>query len=173
MPVRQCNLGWGATGADYVGMMVHQAVELLQPAAVFVLWSFVGRFSWFPDPRHQVHFIPEWMPDAYSADHAAYMRLTTQSQGFFNYVRNFHLVNARLAQLRVPFYWGNLEQFSPSILGIYLPLEGFVGRWTPIDLARDGRHAGLKSHRSFADLVLSKVDRDRLVPHGGPHETAR
>ena len=62
VPVHQHNLGWAATGADYVAMMVHQAVEVLRPAAVFVLWSFVGRTMWFPDPRHQAHFLPNPQP---------------------------------------------------------------------------------------------------------------
>lgn len=164
VPVRQFNLAWGGTGSDYTAMMVHQTVEVLKPAAVFILWSFVGRMTWFPDTFRQVHFIPEWAEDFYAKDHSAYLRLATEPQGFFNYVRNFHLVNDRLSRLGIPYYWGNLEQFSPEMLAPYLPLEAFVGRWKALDLARDGRHAGLKSHTFFADLVMSAVERDKVSP---------
>jgi hypothetical protein len=63
-----------------------------------------------------VHFIPEWMPDNHTKDHAAFLRLATDANGFFNYVRNFHLVNDRLSRIGVPYYWGNLEPFSPSVV---------------------------------------------------------
>jgi hypothetical protein len=171
-PVRQLNLAWGGTGSDYTAMMLHQTIEVLQPEAVFILWSFVGRMTWFANARCQVHFIPEWMPDAYAKDHSAYLRLATEPHGFFNYVRNFHLVNDRLSRLEIPFYWGNLEQFSEEMLAPYLPLDGYAGRWKTIDLARDGRHGGLKSHAYFAKLVVSAIERDGLSPRiASPAET--
>jgi len=163
-PVRQLNLAWGGTGSDYTAMMVHQAVEVLKPAAVFILWSFLGRMTWFPDARHQVHFIPEWTSDYYAKDHAAYLRLATEPQGFFNYVRNSHLANDRLTRLGIPYYWGNLEQLSRALLEPYLPLTGYVGRLNKVDLARDGRHAGLESHAHFANLVIAALDRDDVTP---------
>jgi hypothetical protein len=143
-------------------MMVHQTIEVLKPEAVFVLWSFVGRMTWFADTRCQVHFIPEWMPDVYAKDHSAYLRLATEPQGFFNYIRNFHLVNDRLLRLAIPYYWGNLEQFSEQMLAPYLPLDGYAGRWKIIDFARDGRHGGLHSHARFANLVISAIERDKV-----------
>jgi hypothetical protein len=161
--VRQFNLGWGATGADYAAMMVHQTVDALRPVLVCILWSFVGRMTWFPDARHQVHFIPEWMPEAYVKDHSAFLRLSTESHGFYNYVRNFHLVNERLKGLGLHYFWGNLEQFSPGMLAPYIPLDGYVGSWKPIDLARDGRHAGIKSHAHFANLVTFAIDRANVA----------
>jgi hypothetical protein len=160
IPVQQYNLAWGGTGPDYTAMMVHQVVEVLRPAAVCILWSFTGRMTWFPDTRRQVHFIPEWMPEAYRNEHSAYLRLATEAQTFFNYVRNFHIVNDRLARLHIPYYWGNLEQFSQEMLRPYVPLEQFVGNWKALDLARDGRHAGLKSHLHFANLILAAIKKN-------------
>lgn len=158
-PVRQCNLGWGGTGSDYTAMMVHQSVDVLMPDAVFILWSFVSRMTWFAETRRQVHFIPEWSPDKDTQEHSAYLRLATEPHGFFNYVRNFHLVHDRLLRLGIPYYWGNLEQFSEKMLEPYLPLDGFAGRWKAMDLARDGRHAGLKSHALFAAKMISIMER--------------
>ena len=160
VPVRPLNLAWSATGSDYTAMMVHQAVDSLRPAAVFVLWSFVGRMTWYPDPRHQVHFIPEWTSDVHAASHGAYLRLASQSHGFFNFVRNFHFVQERLGRLGIPFYWGHLEQFSTRLLSTYVPLDRFVGTWQPLDLARDARHAGRQTHALFADRVMAAVARD-------------
>jgi hypothetical protein len=157
IPVRQCNLGWGATGSDYTAMMLHQSVEVLRPSVVFILWSFVSRMTWFADPRRQVHFIPEWAPSVDTQEHSAYLRLATEAHGFFNYVRNFHLVHSRLSRLGIPYYWGNLEKFSRDMLEPYLPLDGYVGCWEAVDLARDGRHAGLESHALFARRVISAM----------------
>jgi hypothetical protein len=166
MAVRQCNLAWGGTGSDFVAMMLHQTVDVLKPDAVFILWSFVPRMTWFADPRRQVHFIPEWKPNNDMQEHAAYLRLATEAQGFYNYVRNFHLVNARLAHLRIPYVWGNMEPFSRELLRSYVPLEGFVGHFMTVDgdLARDARHAGLQSHALFATHVLNAVDRLGVLP---------
>jgi hypothetical protein len=163
--VRPFNLAWSATGPDYTAMMIHQTVDMLRPAAVFILWSFVGRMTWYPDPKHQVHFIPEWTSEFHAESHAAYLRLASQSHGFFNYVRNFHLVHERLSRLGIPYYWGHLEQFSERLLSPYVPLDRFVGTWQTIDLARDARHAGIQSHQLFADRVMGAVARDaRYVP---------
>lgn len=165
VPVHQLNLAWGGTGSDYAAMMVHQTVEVLNPAAVFILWPSVCRMTWFPEADRQIHFFPEWnAEESYGKDHKAYLRLATEAHGFFNYVRNFHLVHDRLLRLKIPFYWGTLEPFSSQMLGSYLPLEGYVGHWTKTDFGRDGCHGGLKSHASFANLINSAIDQDRLSP---------
>jgi hypothetical protein len=72
------------------------------------------------------------------------------------------LVRDRLLRLGIPYYWGNLEQFSREMLGPYLPLDGFAGCWQKMDLARDGIHGGLKSHSSFAASVISTMERGAL-----------
>jgi hypothetical protein len=166
MPVRQCNLAWGATGSDYTAMMVHQSIDVLRPNAVFILWSFVSRMTWFADTRRQVHFVPGWPPSADAQEHAAYLRLATEAQGFFNYVRNFHLVHSRISQLGIPYYWGNLEQFSREMLAPYLPLDGYVGCWEAVDAARDGWHGGLASHALFARRVISAMDQGTVSRAG-------
>lgn len=162
VPVRQYNLGWGGTGPDYTAMTVHQSVGVLKPDAVFVLWSYVGRMTWFADTRRQVHFIPEWQPPTDTEEHAAYLRLATEPHGFYNYVRDFHLVSDRLARLGIPYYWGNLESFSDAMLAPYVPLDGYVGTWEIVDFARDGRHGGQKSHEKFAAQVIAAIERDEL-----------
>jgi hypothetical protein len=162
VPAQQCNLGWLATGSDYTAMMVHQAVDVLKPDAVFILWSFISRMTWFADTRRRVDFIAEWVPDKWPQEHSAYLRLATQSHGFFNYVRNFHLVRDRLLRLGIPYYWGTFEQFSREMLEPYLSLDGFAGCWKGMDLARDGLHGGLKSHASFAASVISTMERGAL-----------
>jgi hypothetical protein len=168
MPVRPLNLAWGGTGSDYTAMMLHQTVEVLRPATVFILWSFAGRMTWFPDTSRQVHFIPEWGEDIYAKDHQAYLRLATEPHGFFNFVRNFHLVNDRLLRLGIPYYWGILESFSREMLAPYLPLDTFVGHWEILDLARDGRHGGLQSHACFARRVATAIERDGVYPSAPP-----
>jgi len=170
--VRQCNLAWPATGSDYAAMMIHQTIDIIKPDVVFILWSYTARLTWFPDPRRQVHFRavaaeehPPWASFAPTdKEHAAFLRLATDSQGFFNYIRNFHLVNSRLLQLGVPYYWGNQEILSTEILRHYLPLDGYVGCWTRVnsDFARDRQHAGLKSHARFAACVTEALDRDSV-----------
>lgn len=161
VPVRQCNLAWVGTGSDYVAMMVHQCVDVLRPDAVFVLWSYVGRATWFETARRQVHFTPGW-PSKDKEAYDAYLRLATDAQGFFNYIRNCSLVDQRLANMRVPYFWGNAERFSDQMLGNYLPMDGFVGRWERADLARDGRHGGPESHAAFASLVVQAIERNGL-----------
>jgi hypothetical protein len=162
--VRQFNLAWSGTGCDYVAMMVHQCIEMLKPDAVFVLWSFVTRMMWFADTRRHVHFVPEYTPSANAKEHDAYLRLLTDSQGFFNYVRNFQFVNDRLQLLNTPYYWANLEQFSRTMLQDYLPLDRYAGRWHRVDFARDARHGGRMTHGGLADLMCEAIERDGLDP---------
>ena len=163
IPVRQCNFGWGGTGTDYTAMMVHQAVDVLKPDAVFILWSFISRMTWFADTRRQVHFTTNWPPSVEDVqEHSAYLRLATEAHGFFSYIRNFHFVYDRLLRLRIPYFWGNLEQFSQEMLEPYMPLNGFAGPWKRMDLARDGLHAGLKSHEFFATCLISAMDREGM-----------
>jgi hypothetical protein len=166
IPVRQCNLGWGGSGSDFVAMTLHQTVDVLKPDIVFVLWSFFPRMTWYADAHRQVHFIPEWKPDSDTEEHSAFLRLATEAQGFYNYVRNFHFVNARLAQLGIPYVWGNMERLSPALLQSYVPLDGFVGPFQTLggDRARDGFHAGLRSHALFATRALAAVDRLKVLP---------
>jgi hypothetical protein len=172
VPVRQCNLAWSGTGSDYVAMMVHQCVDILRPDAVFVLWSYVERATWFETARRQVFFSPNWLPKEKEA-HEAYLRLATDAQGFFNYVRNFSLVDQRLANMRIPYFWGNIERFSEQLLGSYLPMNGFVGRWERADLARDGSHGGPKSHGTFASLVMQALERSGIDGDRGPSRMNR
>jgi hypothetical protein len=170
VPVRQCNLAWPGTGTDYAAMMIHQSVDTIKPDAVFILWPATARLTWFPDPRRQVHFRavaaeehhPDESPAPKDREHAAYLRLATPAQSFFNYIRNFHLVNSRLQQIGIPYYWGNIEDLSAEILGHYVPFDGYVGPWARVDcdFARDHQHAGLKSHARFAESVIEALDRN-------------
>jgi hypothetical protein len=164
--VRQCNLAWKGSGADYAAMIVHQAIEALWPDVVCVLWSYVARLMWIPEPGLQVHFLPRAGPERDFHEHSAYLRLATESHGFFNYVRNFQLVDARLGRHGIPYLWGNLERLSPDLLRNYVPLGGYVGQWRRIDgdVARDGQHAGVQAHARFAGSVIETVKRDRITP---------
>ncbi|SFU03616.1 hypothetical protein SAMN05660657_04961 [Geodermatophilus amargosae] len=164
--VRQFNLGFGATGSDYVAMMVHQSIDALRPDAVCVLWPSTARISWFPTPRRQLFFLPDWRPDFNTEEHAAFLRLSTEAQTFFNFVRNFQLVRARLAECGIPYHWGVLEPVPTEVLQAYTGLDGYVGAWEPVDLARDGRHAGIDSHAEFAAAMVQGMASEGLGPAG-------
>ncbi len=167
--IRQLNLGFGATGSDYVAMMVHQSIDTLTPDAVCVLWPSLARITWFPTPRRQVFFLPEWQPGVDTAEHSAFLRLATEAQGFFNFVRNFQLVRARLAECGIPYYWGTLDPLSPEVLEHYTGRDGYVGAWQPMDLARDGRHAGIGTHAAFAASVVEAMDHPGSQGTGSGH----
>jgi hypothetical protein len=159
-PVRQCNLAWGGVGSDYIAMLVHQAVDELKPDVVFVLWSFIGRLMWFANAQRCVNFVPQWRYRQFETEHQAYQRLATNAHAFFNYVRSFQFVYRRLLRLRVPYYWGMVESFSPQMLSSYVPIERYVGRFEHLDSARDGMHPGRKSHARFADGVIESMNKD-------------
>jgi len=165
--VRQCNLAWNGTGADYAAMIVHQTVDTLRPDAVFVLWSYVDRLTWFPEPHRQAHFMANFSGNVSARDapaHGAYLRLATESHMFFNYVRDCQFVAARLSAAGVPYYWGNQDRLPLELLQRYVPLEGYVGAWTRTesDLARDGWHAGTNTQATFAASVIDALERDDL-----------
>lgn len=177
VPVRQCNLAWKGTGADYAAMIVHQTVDTLRPDAVFVLWSYVDRLMWFPEPHRQTHFIANFVGNASAEDTtalAAYLRLATESHMFFNYVRDCQFVGARLSAAETPYYWGNQGRLPHELLRRYVPLTGYVGKWTRTesDLARDGWHAGADTHAGFAASVIDTLERDDVTladrPTGRP-----
>jgi hypothetical protein len=155
IPVRQYNLAWGATGADHVAMMVHQCVDILKPLAVCVLWSYVSRFTWFESATRRYHFLPNIYPSVPEAEHKAYLRLQTDAQSFFNFVKNYNFVAWRLAAIGVPFFCGSLDRFDADTLKHYVPMNSFVGRWNHLDSARDNRHSGVRSHADFADKMIA------------------
>jgi hypothetical protein len=157
--VHQFNLGFGATGSDYVAMVIHQSIDALRPDAVCVLWPSRARITWFHTPRRQVFFLPEWKPGIDTAEHDAFLRLATDAQGFFNFVRNFQLVRSRLAERGIPYFWGLLDPLPTDILDAYTGLDGHVGSWDPVDKARDGRHAGIRTHAAFAAAMVDAMER--------------
>ena len=158
IPVRQINLAWGGTGSDYCAMMIHQVTSVLKPALVCILWSFASRMTWFPDAHTQQFFLPSYHGKRIK-DHEAYVRLMTEAQGFYGYVRNLNFVSDHLALRRIPWLWGNVEEFTPTALRPYVPLDRYVGRWRTIDSARDSVHGGPKSHSAFAELMLNRIER--------------
>jgi hypothetical protein len=153
--VLQYNLAWMGTGSDHVAMMVHQCIDLLKPAAVFVLWSYVNRMTWFADVKRRFHFLPDSTRYAPPKEHEAFLLLSTDAQAFFNYVRNYNFVYDRLFRRNIPFFCGNLEQFSIDTLRNYVPTDCFVGRWNRLDAARDNQHSGVKSHADFAVRTIA------------------
>jgi hypothetical protein len=157
MPIRQYNLAWSATGGDHVAMMVHQCTSVLKPRAVFVLWSYVNRLTWFETPKRRYHFLPSSTKFVPEAEHNAFLRLSTDSQAFFNFVRNYNFVENALKAMGVPFFCGILERFETDTLEYYVPLGPYVGRWNRLDTARDNQHSGVKSHADFADRIIEKA----------------
>ena len=127
-----------------------------------MLWPSVARITWFPTTRRQVFFLPEWQPEIDTEEHAAFLRLATEAHGFFNFVRNFQVVRARLAERGIPYYWGLLDAMPTEVLEPYTGLDGYVGAWKPVDLARDGRHGGINSHAAFAAAMLEAIERNRF-----------
>lgn len=155
IPVRQYNLAWSATGGDHVAMIVHQCVDILKPQAVFVLWSYVHRLTWFETPSRRYHFLPNYNLSTPETEHNAFQRLSTDAQAFFNFVKNYNFVAWRLKAMGVPFFCGNLERFDVDILKHYVPTHSFAGRWSRLDVARDNQHSGVKSHADFADKMIA------------------
>jgi hypothetical protein len=155
VPLRQYNLAWSATGGDHVAMMVHQCVDVLRPRAVFVLWSYVNRLTWFETATRRYHFLPNLTTSVPEAEHSAFLRLSTSAQAFFNFVRNYNFVATKLESIGVPFICGILERFEVETLGYYVPLSPFAGRWRRLDVARDNQHSGIKSHADFAENVIA------------------
>lgn len=157
--VKQYNLGWSGTGPDHAAMIVHQCAEVLRPAAVFVLWSFVNRMTWFKTATTRVHFHPSRDANTPIAEHEAFALLSTDANAFFNYVRNYTFVRERLARLGIPLVCGNMEQFSTEMLRPYVDLDCLAGSWKRVDTARDGQHSGVRSNREFAMQMISGADR--------------
>jgi hypothetical protein len=155
VPLHQYNLAWSATGSDHVAMMVHQCVDILKPQAVFVLWSYVNRLTWFETPTRRYHFLPNLNASMPETEHKAFLRLSTDAQAFFNFVRNYNFVAWRLAAIGVPFFCGNLERFELDTLKHYVPVTSHAGRWSRLDVARDNQHSGVRSHADFADKMIA------------------
>ena len=162
--VLQYNLAWGGTGTDHVAMMIHQCIDLLKPAAVFVLWSYIHRMTWFADVNQLFHFLPKIRPAFPPKEHNAFLRLSTEAHAFFNYVRNYNFVHDRLSQRKIPFFCGSLEQFSTDTLAHYVSTDCFVGRWNRLDVARDNLHSGVKSHADFAARIIAVASGISLAP---------
>jgi hypothetical protein len=151
-PVRQYNLAWSGTGGDHVAMIVHQCVDILKPQAIFVLWSYINRLTWFETPRRRHHFFPN-SSSIPETEHTAFLRLSTNANAFFNFVKNYNFVVWRLKAVGVPFFCGTYENFDVETLKHYVPTNSFAGRWRRLDLARDNQHSGVQSHARFAEKI--------------------
>jgi hypothetical protein len=156
--IAQYNLAWSGTGPDHVAMMIHQCIDVLRPNAVFVLWSYIGRMTFFNDAKSRAHLLPERSKNISENIHDAFLSLSTDANLFFNYVRNYAFVEARLSTLGIPWICGNLEQFTDELLSHYINMHNFCGRWSRLDIARDNQHSGVKSHKEFSRKVISMSD---------------
>ena len=74
-----------------------------------------------------------------------------------------------MAECGIPYYWGTLDPLSPEELEPYTGRDGYVGAWQPMDLARDGRHAGIGTHAAFAASVVEAMDHPGSQGTGSGH----
>jgi hypothetical protein len=159
IPVQQFNLAFPGAGPDHAAMLLHQSVDLLEPDAVFILWPRFASTMWFPNASGVQLFAPDVKPGEYAREYRAYLELTTPAQAFFNYVRDFHFVDDRLARLSIPYFWSNVEPFPLDVLEHYVPLDRFVGAFETVDKGRDNVHPGIASHARFGELAVAAAVR--------------
>jgi hypothetical protein len=134
-------------------MVVHRCVDVLKPQAIFVLWSYINRLTWFETPHRRHHFLPN-SSSIPEAEHSALLRLSTNAHAFFNFVKNYNFVVWRLKALGVPFFCGTYEHFDIQTLKHYVPTHSLASHWRRLDVARDNQHSGVKSHARFAEKII-------------------
>ena len=155
--LRNYNLAVSGASTDYVAMIVHQAVDVLKPKAVFVLWPNTYRMMWFNDRIN--HFVTHIANKSGIEEHTCFLKLFTEEHAFANFVRNYNFVANKLALANVPFVCMASQAIRKDVLVDYAPISALAGDWGKrLDVARDGFHRGIKSLAVVADMMIAKAE---------------
>jgi len=154
--LRNYNLATSGASGDYVAMIVQQAVDVLRPLAVFVLWPHSQRMMWVE--KSAIHFVPTIAHRLASNEHDSFLRLYTNDHAFVQFVRNYNFVVNKLSLEQIPFVCAvSNDAYTKEMLAPYIATESFAGIWQYRDKARDGFHRGIKSHVGLALRMIQQA----------------
>ena len=165
--LRQYNLAWGGTGSDHVAMMVHQCVDILKPRAIFVLWPYIHRLTWFEEPDKRWHFKASATGmGTVRTEYDSYLRLSTDAHCFYNFIRNYNFVDDKLRLRNIPFVCGSVEPIERAILERYVNIKPYAGHVEfQGDLAHDNTHFGDRTHVKIAEMMIERAGGIGLNAH--------
>ena len=163
--VEQHNFGYPAHANDFFAMVVHQVLPILKPDLLIVLFTEFSRRTLFHRFGRLMAFLPNWVVPGHKADHAAFIRLQSNSHDFMDFVRQHSLIDAVARLNGVPWIWQTWGRQSllppPEQLARYVKTDNMIDCAFPayghlateetmrLDLARDGKHPGPKANEIF------------------------
>jgi hypothetical protein len=161
--IEQHNFGLPSHGADAMAMVAFQAIPVVKPDMVIVMYPDIVRRSHFFAWDFKAAFIPtapqSWWEGEFLDAHKAYIKLSTDPNDFFEWRRNHALIETAASQSGSKMLWGltwprNIRFVEGENLAEYVDTVPFcpdVHFVRDGNMARDGIHLGKASNQAVAD----------------------
>jgi len=178
------NLSANGAGSDYISRILLQTIDILQPNFVIILFPEFSRLEHYCENSRYENVSASGILNGYSESvkHIYAELITNNSHMFFNFVKNFYLINETLKNRKIDFYWNNWS--SDFLNGLsdknyineltqYISLTNtdisqefikdfltkmYSESWeNKIYKARDWIHTGKNFHEYFANYLYEKI----------------
>lgn len=156
----QHNFGYGGTGNDMMAMIAYQIVPVIKPDLLVVLFANPARRMHFSDYTTRNHLLPNTSEGVPSNLYEAYLQLQTDANDWYDFVRQFSMIDMTAKINNVPWVWNSWFPL-PENANLYLDMHDKVSDDFPHpstwDRARDNRHPGKRTNQEIADQYMKKI----------------
>ena len=181
--INDSNVGYKNFGTlsginDNIARTAFQAIKFSKDPikAVFVVFTPLPAMEYYTKKNQSVNFIPgshrmrqlqkygsnSFNFDELSEEYKDYLGITNKVYCFYNFVKNYQLIELLCKSMNIPFYWythcSDVLNISLQTLSKFLDVKkSIVDKFKlkdvkdPADLSRDGTHFGEKFHTKIAE----------------------
>jgi hypothetical protein len=151
------NLGRSGASNDYISRVLYLAVPWLDPHLVLINFTRPARREYVSAQNLSYDYTPLIVPkDAIARDvHGHLSALSSPFEDEVNLFRSYKAAEQLLRDRSWLFSFSSPKDFE--LMARHLALRHYVGSLEKADLARDGEHAGPKSHEALAGLYWGKL----------------
>lgn len=149
-------------GNDVLAMTAFQTIPVFKPSAVVVLFPEITRRSFYHVWHTRRTFLTHG-PQNPRELWESYIRLQSDPQDFYEWLRNWNLVDLTCRANDVPWFWGVCDiKIIPPGMEQYVSPENRLPFEFPDfdknrDMARDNMHAGPLSNQFFGEEVAKHI----------------
>jgi hypothetical protein len=145
------NLGVGGGSNDLIARVLCLALPLLDPDIVVVNFTSLERREYYTPANDRMRFIPAAFPPSLRETQQHFLALTSQADDQANLLRNYQWIEALLHGRTWYFSFGYFEpkMKRQRVVQPHLDPARHVESPPIMDQARDGLHAGARSHEQL------------------------
>lgn len=155
------NFGAPGVGGDVLAMTAAQMLPILRPKMLVVLFPNLARRAVHMSYNHRATLQPNVRPPKIEHIHDAYLKLQSNAQDWFEFCRNFTLIDALATSLGIPWVWHCWEPL-PRNYGLYVRTDNHIKssvNWNNFpDRARDNMHPGKQFNKQLAADYIAQIN---------------